>query len=87
MAANSGDAALVKRLLDLGATLDGKGPQDASALISATVSDREPMQKVNLLLAAGADVNTPDAHGRTPLYWAKQVHPEIAPVLMAKGAK
>ncbi|CAN5126554.1 hypothetical protein BH11PSE2_BH11PSE2_19180 [soil metagenome] len=86
-AANSGDAALVKRLLEVGATLDGRGTQDATALIAATVSDREPVEKVRLLLAAGADVNVPDAHGRTPLTYARQLHPEIAPMLIAKGAK
>jgi ankyrin repeat protein len=86
-AANSGDTALVKRLLDLGATLDGKGPQDAGVLIAAAMSDREPMEKVRLLTAAGADVNAKDAHGRTPLSVAKLLHPELVPVLTAKGAK
>lgn len=87
MAANWGDAALVKRLIDQGAALDGHGPQGATVLISATLSDREPAEKVRLLLAAGADVNAPDAHGRTPLIYARQIHPEIAPALIAKGAK
>ena len=87
LAANSGDAALVKRLLDLGATLDGRGPQDATALIAATMSDRDALQKVNLLLAAGADPSVPDAHGRTPLQLANRLHPEITSLLLAKGAK
>jgi len=87
LAANSGDAAQVKRLLDLGATLDGRGPQDATVLIAATMSDREPAQKVSLLLAAGADVSAADAHGRTPLMLAGRLHPEITPLLLAKGAK
>lgn len=87
LAANSGDAALVKRLLDLGATLDGRGPQDATALIAAVMSDRQASQKVSLLLAAGADPNTPDAHGRTPLMLAARLHPEATPLLVAKGAK
>ena len=86
-AANSGDAALVKRLLDFGATLDGRGPQDAPALLAAAISDIEPAEKVRLLLAAGADVNARDAHGRTALTYALQIHPEIEPSLIAKGAK
>jgi ankyrin repeat protein len=86
-AANSGDAALVKRLLDLGATTDGRGPQDATALIAAAMSDIEPAEKVRLLLAAGADVAVPDAHGRTALTYARMVHPDIVPALVAKGAK
>lgn len=86
-AANSGDAALVKRLLDLGATTDGRGPQDATALIAAAASDQEAAEKVRLLLAAGADVNVPDAHGRTPLTYARTLHPDIVPTLLAKGAK
>jgi ankyrin repeat protein len=87
LAANAGDAAQVKRLLDLGATLDGRGPQDATVLIAATMSDREPLEKVKLLLAAGADVNAADAHGRTPLLLANRLHPEVTPLLLAKGAK
>jgi len=87
LAANSGDAAQVKRLLDLGATLDGRGPQDATALIAAVMSDREAAQKVSLLLAAGADPNLADAHGRTPLLLAARLHPEATPLLLAKGAK
>ncbi len=87
LAANSGDAAQVKRLLDLGATVDGRGPQDATALIAAVMSDRDAARKVSLLLAAGADPNVPDAHGRTPLLLANRLHPEAAPLLLAKGAK
>jgi ankyrin repeat protein len=86
-AANSGDAALVKRLLDLGATTDGRGPQDATALIAAAASDIQPAEKVRLLLAAGADVAVPDAHGRTAITYARMFHPDIAPALIAKGAK
>jgi ankyrin repeat protein len=86
-AANSGNAAMVKRLLDLGATLDGKGTQDATALIAAAITDREPAEKLRLLLAAGANPNVPDAHGRTPLMYAKIYHPDLAPMLVAKGAK
>ncbi len=86
-AANSGDAAMVKRLLDLGATLDGRGTQDATALIAAAITDRQPAEKLRLLLAAGADPNVPDAHGRMPLMYAKIYHPDLAPMLIAKGAK
>jgi ankyrin repeat protein len=86
-AANSGDAAMVRRLLDLGATLDGRGTQDATALIAAAITDREPAEKLRLLLAAGADPNVPDAHGRTPLIYARQFHPDLVPMLTAKGAK
>lgn len=84
---NAGDADQVKRLLGLGATLDGRGTQDATVLIAATITDIQPAEKLRLLLAAGADPNTPDAHGRTPLTYARQMHPELVPALIAKGAK
>jgi ankyrin repeat protein/mono/diheme cytochrome c family protein len=86
-AANSGDAALVKRLLALGATLDGRGTQGATALIAASTSDTDAVEKARLLLEAGADPNMPAADGRTPVVYARMRHPEIVPMLIAKGAK
>lgn len=86
-AANGADATLVQRLLQLGATLDGKGPQGATVMIAAAVSDRDAAEKVRLLLAAGADVNAPDAHGRTPLTYARIANPQVVETLLAKGAK
>jgi ankyrin repeat protein len=86
-AANHGDAAMVKRLLGLGATLEGRGTQGNTALIAAANSDRQAAEKVKLLLDAGADPNLPAPDGRTALVYARTRHPEIAPMLIAKGAK
>ena len=86
-AANNGDAALVKRLLGLGAGLTGRGPQGATALIAAATSDTDAAEKVRLLLDAGADPNVPAPDGRTALAYARSRHPEITPLLLSKGAR
>ena len=56
-------------------------------MIAAAVSGHDAAEKVRLLLAAGADVNAPDAHGRTPLLFARAANPQIVDMLLAKGAK
>jgi ankyrin repeat protein len=86
-AANNGDAQLVKRLLGLGATLDGRGPQGATALIAAATSDTDAAEKVRLLLEAGADPNVPAPDGRTAIAYARARHPELTPLLLEKGAR
>ena len=86
-AANNGDAAALKRLLDSGAPLNARGPHGATALLAAATSEFDRAEKVRLLLEAGADPNLAANDGRTPLAYARDRHPEIAPMLIAKGAK
>eukprot|EP01065_Artemidia_motanka_P023829 TRINITY_DN2848_c0_g2_i2.p1 TRINITY_DN2848_c0_g2~~TRINITY_DN2848_c0_g2_i2.p1 ORF type:complete len:912 (+),score=335.01 TRINITY_DN2848_c0_g2_i2:57-2738(+) len=71
LAANSGDAAQVEKLLrekaDVGATVAGDGK---TALHAAAGSGS--LRCAELLLAAGADRSAPDLKGRTPAQYARQ---------------
>lgn len=88
-AAGFGDAAQVRDLLARGAPTVSQGaPQGITALMAAVASDAPgAAEKVQLLLAAGADPNAAGTDGRTPLFYARQRHPDLVPVLIAKGAK
>ena len=68
-AALYGDAALVKRLVDLGAEVDAATASNATALMWA-VPD---VGKMRPLLDAGADVNARTDDGRTPLLIASGI--------------
>jgi ankyrin repeat protein len=86
-AANNGDAAMVRKLLQAGAPTDVRVLQGSTALHAAATSEIEGPEKVRILLEAGAGPNTAANDGRTPLSYARDRHPEIAPLLIAKGAK
>ena len=56
---------VAKLLLDLGAPVDGEGPNGGTALAAAAFGSSERL--VNLFLEYGADVNHRDKNGRTAL--------------------
>ena len=91
-AATSGDAELVKRLINRGMDPNAKnehGP--ALAACEYQGSDKSVWANLNaaieVLMEAGADVNSP-AYGRSPLFCARERHNEALIVLLeAKNAE
>lgn len=86
-AATSGDVAMVRRLLELGADPDALALLDHTALMSAVIGGH--LELVDALLAAGADPEVPDPAGLTALAWAARVDPGHAAILerlLAAGA-
>jgi ankyrin repeat protein len=79
-AAQGGSAEMMRLLLEAGSPLDG-------ALHAAAESPEEGVEKVRMLLKAGADVNGVSGNGETPLvaslWWSSS---DAAPVLLAAGA-
>lgn len=69
-----------RRLLDVGASLDGGNGKDGSLGVLATVCTRDPhhtpydakclLEAIDWLLDAGADIEARDSEGRTPLMHA-----------------
>lgn len=90
-AAHLGHAGVVRRLIAAGAPLDHVNNLGWTALIESIVlGDGGPrhLETLRLLVAAGADVNRPDAHGRTPLALARaRGHLAMARVLEAAGGR
>ena len=90
IAASSGNAAIVRKLIDGGAKLDGhiKGWRGAlPPLATAVEAGQKPI--VQLLLSLGADVNQVDPLGMTPLLWAAIVDygsVDVVQLLLAAGA-
>lgn len=84
-AAMIGDADAVRRLLDLGLTVDAVDGQGCSALLRAAGGGHRPV--VDLLLARGADVGLAAASGATPLSAAASMrHLDILDRLLTAGA-
>ncbi len=66
--------------------IDWKGACGWTALIIASMHCDAPC--VELLLAAGADINTKDNGGNTPLHYvARQNHPRLVSVFLQSGAQ
>ena len=82
------EASMVDYFLDAGADPDltaaGNGE---SALTSAIGAETESVEKVQLLVAAGADIESPALAGLTPLVWAAMVgKPRTVELLLDVGA-
>jgi ankyrin repeat protein len=85
VAAASGDAAAVRKLLAAGAAVDGRDGSGATALLAATHANRVEAAKV--LIDAGADVNAKDnIHDSPYLYAGARGHLEILKMTLAHGA-
>ncbi|WP_244598495.1 ankyrin repeat domain-containing protein [Rhizobium tubonense] len=81
----TGDTQAVERALGSGANVDSRGPDQATPLINATLSNQP--STVELLLSKGADVTARNSGGFTPLHAAAYVgSATIARQLLAKGA-
>src|SRR5688572_8878252 len=60
--------------------------QTASANVAAAARDAD-IDEVRRLIAAGSDVNAPEADGTTPLLWAAhESAPELVELLLEAGA-
>ena len=94
MAARSGDAKLVSRLISTGMDPNAKnknGPALSQAACTYQGTDKKVQAKLNavieVLLEAGADVNSP-AYGRSPLFCARELHNEaLVSLLEARNAE
>ena len=80
-----GDADLLRSMLGAGGNPNLRNDTGASALLWAI----EDIEKVRLLLDAGADLNAPSNFGRTPLALAgaRANAPDLVKLLLARGAK
>ena len=67
-ASAQGNADAVKKLLELGASIDELGPDNITPLLYASQSG--DLETVTLLLEKGATKTSHDRHGRNALHWA-----------------
>lgn len=64
-------AEMLQAALDAGADINGIHPKENKTVLQYAVIGRKAMRRsVAMLIAAGADVNAADRHGRTPLMFA-----------------
>jgi len=84
-AAQAGDLAALRRLLDAGAAVDLRDGRGRSALLAATHANQ--VAAARLLIERGADVNARDAIDDTPfLYAGAEGRLEILRLTLAAGA-
>lgn len=76
-AARDGHLSTVRLLLDAGAAIDDRDPNDITPLLYAASNDRVDVAR--LLIARGADVNATDWYGRSALYCAIDVRNRDTP--------
>jgi ankyrin repeat protein len=63
---------IVRMLIKAGAEVNAKDALGSTALVWASMSERDDAETVAALLGAGAAVNVKTAMGETPLTWAKR---------------
>jgi ankyrin repeat protein len=68
---------VVRELLDAGAAIDDRDPNDITPLLMAASNDRVAVAR--FLIARGADIQAVDWYGRTPLYAAIDVRNRDSP--------
>jgi uncharacterized protein len=84
-AAEGGDLATLRRLLDAGVAVDGRDARGRTALLAATHADR--VDAARLLIARGADVNAKDHIQDSPfLYAGARGRLQILRLTLAAGA-
>lgn len=84
-AAQHGRTAIVRSLLEKGASLDTKDELGRSPIHLAALQGNA--EAVNVFLNSGADADTKDIHGQTPLWQAAaNGHEEVVLLLLEKGA-
>lgn len=84
-AADKGDAATVRQLLDNGANIDAKNDDGETALIGAAYGGET--EAVVLLLAKGANIEVRNNDGKTALKMAELAgRDEVVQLLKTKGA-
>ena len=84
-AAEAGDLATLRRLLDAGAPVDSRDGAQRTALLAATHADR--IDAARLLIERGADVNAKDALQDSPfLYAGAEGRVQILRLTLAAGA-
>jgi len=86
IAAYTGQAAVAKLLLDLGADVNARGDFDKTPLHYAALE--EELAIAELLIKHGADLAPVDAHGNTPLFYAVQGQldlTKVAQILLNHG--
>jgi ankyrin repeat protein len=84
-AAERGDLATVRKLLDSGTAIDGRDSRGRTALLAATHANRVPVAR--LLIERGADVNAKDdIQDSAYLYAGAEGRVEILRMTLAAGA-
>ncbi len=85
VAADKGDLAAVRALLEKGAVVDAPTGDGSTALMAASARGHLPV--VQLLLGQGADVNAVNMDGKTALiYAANNGHAKVVEALLARKA-
>jgi uncharacterized protein len=85
VAAEQGDTAMVKALLDLGADPNGKD-REGRTPIELAIGNGASVGLLNLLLDHGADPNVLDNEGHTALYYAARTrHHQAIQLLLVRG--
>lgn len=81
-----GDVEVIRRLADLGISVDARDREGNTALHEA--ARRENVVMAELLLDLGADIEAVNAYGETPLFMAaREETMDILPFLVERGAR
>src|SRR5690606_3771737 len=86
LAAGTGNAAIIRLLLEAGADVESSNAEGQTALMS--VARTGNVEAAQILISHGADVNAAEGFGgQTALMWAAaRRHPAMVKLLAAKGA-